>query len=173
MVSNIIESVKNLPSKMLSIGKDIVRGVWEGIVGMGSWIADKVSGFFSGIVDGVKSVLGIHSPSRVMRDQVGKYMAQGVGVGFEKESKNVESDMDKNIQELVYKMQATVDYETEITTAKVVTRSNALSGESKNNNSQSDKRIIENHIHLDVEGKELAYAIAPHQDVLANFNKGR
>ena len=111
MVDNIINAVKNLPSQMASIGKNIVEGVWNGITGMGSWLIDKVSSFFSGIVDGAKKALGIHSPSRVMRDQVGKYMAQGVGVGFENESDNLEKSMNKNLNDIVTKMQATVSME--------------------------------------------------------------
>lgn len=111
MVNNIINAVKNLPSQMASIGKNIVEGVWNGITGMGSWLMDKVSSFFSGIVDGAKKALGIHSPSRVMRDQVGKYMAQGVGVGFENESDNVQKSMNRNLSDVVAKMQATVSME--------------------------------------------------------------
>ena len=78
---------------------------------MGSWLIDKVSSFFCGIVDGAKKALGIHSPSRVMRDQVGKYMAQGVGVVFENESDNLEKSMNKNLNDIVAKMQATVSME--------------------------------------------------------------
>ncbi|CAM2079731.1 MAG: hypothetical protein NSGCLCUN01_03959 [uncultured Clostridium sp.] len=74
---------------MATIGKNIVEGVWNGITGMGKWLKDKVSSFFSGIVDGAKKALGIHSPSRVMRDQVGKYIAEGVGVGIEDNSDSV------------------------------------------------------------------------------------
>lgn len=111
MVSSIIDVVSSLPGKIYDIGINIVEGLWNGILSMGGWIKDKVGGFFSGVVDGVKSVLGIHSPSRVFRDQVGKYMAQGVGVGFEDETKNVKSDMSRSLQDLVYEMQNTVDYE--------------------------------------------------------------
>lgn len=111
MVNNIINAVKNLPSQMASIGKNIVEGVWNGITGMGSWLMDKVSSFFSGIVDGAKKALGIHSPSRVFKDQVGKYMAQGVGVGFENESDNVQKSMNRNLSDIVAKMQATVSME--------------------------------------------------------------
>lgn len=111
MVNNIINAVKNLPSQMASIGKNIVEGVWNGITGMGSWLMDKVSSFFSGIVDGAKKALGIHSPSRVFKDQVGKYMAQGVGVGFENESDNLEKSMNKNLSDIVTKMKATVSME--------------------------------------------------------------
>lgn len=89
MFDNIVDAVKDLPGKMLSIGGDIVKGVWDGITGMGGWLKEKVSGFFGGIVDGAKKVLDINSPSRVFRDQVGKYIAEGVGVGIEENSSSV------------------------------------------------------------------------------------
>ena len=58
-------TIEPLLANIVNVGKQIVIGLWEGIKAMGSWIKDKVSGFLSGIVDGVKSVLGIHSPSKV------------------------------------------------------------------------------------------------------------
>ncbi|ACA56200.1 phage protein [Clostridium botulinum A3 str. Loch Maree] len=112
MVTNIISAVANLPSQFVNIGKNIVQGVWNGITGMAGWIRDRVNGFFSGIVDGAKDALGIHSPSRVFRDQVGKYMAQGVGVGFENETENIKKSMQKDLSNLTAKMKTTVDFET-------------------------------------------------------------
>lgn len=84
-VANAITSaIKSLPSKMLSIGKNVVKGLWNGISGMVGWITGKITGFANSVLGGIKKALGIHSPSRVMRDEVGKYMALGLGVGFEK-----------------------------------------------------------------------------------------
>lgn len=80
----IINTVKSIPSKMISIGRNIVSGLWNGIAGMADWVIGKVKGFASSVLGGIKKALGIHSPSRVMRDEVGKYMALGLGVGFEK-----------------------------------------------------------------------------------------
>lgn len=80
-----------------NIGKSIVTGVWQGISGMASWLWDKVTRFFSNIVNGVKDALGIHSPSTVFRDVIGKNMALGIGVGFEKEMKNVAKQINKSI----------------------------------------------------------------------------
>ena len=174
MVNNIINAVKNLPSQMASIGKNIVQGVWNGITGMGSWLMDKVSSFFSGIVDGAKKALGIHSPSRVFRDQVGKYMAQGVGVGFEDETKNVERSMEGDFEYLVAKMQATVDYERSMTTARVVAYNNSLDGgvEESDSNYKESNNVI--HVHLDVDGKEFTQTVvAPNQDVLSDYYEGR
>lgn len=84
IVSAIVNTIKSIPGKMLSIGKDIVKGLWNGISDMTGWVIDKIQGFGASVLGGIKDFFGIHSPSRVMRDEVGKYMAQGVGIGFEK-----------------------------------------------------------------------------------------
>ena len=83
IASSIESALLSLPSKMLSIGKNIVQGLWNGISDMTGWIIDKIQGFGSSVLDGIKDFFGIKSPSRLMRDEVGKYLAQGVGVGFE------------------------------------------------------------------------------------------
>lgn len=99
--STIVNAVRNgfstLPSELLSIGKNLVQGLWNGIQSMGSWIKSKVSSFVGGIFSSVKGVLGIHSPSRVFQDEVGKYMAQGIGVGFEREMDGVAARMQRAI----------------------------------------------------------------------------
>ena len=93
MFNAVVNGLASLPGRVLSIGGDVVRGIWDGISGAAGWLADKVKGFASGILDGMKSALGIHSPSRLFRDQVGKYIAQGIGVGFESEMGNVTRQM--------------------------------------------------------------------------------
>jgi len=78
------------------IGSNIVKGVWDGISGMASWIGDKVGGFFSGIIDGAKDLLGIHSPSKVFAG-IGENMALGLGAGFGQEMKSINADIQKAI----------------------------------------------------------------------------
>lgn len=78
----IVKAIASLPSKMLSIGKNIVEGIWNEIGNMGAWIAKKIGGFASGIVKSFKGALGIHSPSRIMRDMVGRFIGEGIGVGI-------------------------------------------------------------------------------------------
>ena len=85
-----------LSSKMLDVGKNIVEGLWEGIKAKVEWLKEKVSGFLGGIVDSVKGVLGIQSPSKVFAG-IGKYMGEGIGVGFEDAMADVEKDMQKAI----------------------------------------------------------------------------
>ena len=82
---------------IIDVGRQIIEGLWEGIKSMASWIGDKVSGFVGGIVDDVKGVLGIHSPSRVFAG-IGENMALGLGDGWDDEygriSKNIKSGLD-------------------------------------------------------------------------------
>lgn len=96
MVDTIVKAfVDSLPD-IIEVGRDIVRGVWEGITALGSWLYDKVSGFFGGIVDSVKGMLGIHSPSRVFAG-IGKNMALGLGEGFDKQMQGVSASIQSAI----------------------------------------------------------------------------
>ena len=87
----VVDKIKALPGEMLEIGKNIVKGIWDGITGMIGWIKDKIGGFLSGIVDGVKGVLGIKSPSRVFRDEIGKNIVAGLVEGVEDKAKDAVS----------------------------------------------------------------------------------
>lgn len=93
VASAIKNGITGLPSEVLSIGKNIVTGLWNGINGKVSWIKDKILGFAGGIVSSVKSALGIKSPSRVMRDQVGKYIPMGLSKGIEENAGYVKDAM--------------------------------------------------------------------------------
>ena len=88
--------VEGLPD-IIDVGKQIASGLWEGIKSMGSWLGDKVGGFFGDMVDGVKDFLGIHSPSRVFAG-IGENMALGLSEGWDNEygriSKNIKSGLD-------------------------------------------------------------------------------
>lgn len=88
MMATIVQTIWDSLPDIIEVGKNIVRGLWEGIKAMASWIGDKVSGFVGGIVDGVKGVLGIHSPSRVFAG-IGQNMALGLGQGFERQMQSV------------------------------------------------------------------------------------
>jgi phage-related protein len=74
---------------MLDVGKNMVQGLWNGINNAKYWILDKIKGFGKSILNGVKGVFGIHSPSRVFRDEIGVNMAKGIGIGFQQEMVNV------------------------------------------------------------------------------------
>lgn len=66
------------------IGLNIIKGIASGITGAVGTLVDAAKEAAGNALDSVKDFLGIESPSKVFRDQVGKYMAQGMGVGFER-----------------------------------------------------------------------------------------
>lgn len=131
MVKNIIGAVKNLPSQFLNIGINIVKGIWKGITSMGTWLNQKVTGFFDGMLKGAQDANKIKSPSRLYRDEVGKYMAQGVGVGFEDEADNVQKSIEKDFKRMAGKMQLAVDYNMARTSAGIVARNNSYGTETR------------------------------------------
>lgn len=95
-IQSVISWFKSIPNKFKDIGSNIVRGLWDGIKSMVTWIKDKISGFVGGIVSSVKGLLGIHSPSKVFAG-IGGFMAKGLGEGFDDEfgavKKRIEGDM--------------------------------------------------------------------------------
>lgn len=88
LIDTLINKVKQLPEKITSIGSDIVKGLWNGINDMASWIGGKIQSFGEGVLDGIKDFFGIHSPSKVMADEVGKWLPEGIAVGITKNAKS-------------------------------------------------------------------------------------
>lgn len=107
-VQSLIDNVKSVASgiadKVKSIGSDIVSGVWNGIKAAKDTFVSNVKSFFSGIVDGVKDALGIGSPSKVFRDEIGKWLPPGVVQGFEaampSAMKAIQKDLNKGIDNI-------------------------------------------------------------------------
>ncbi len=95
MFDAVVNGIKSLPDKILSIGSDIVHGLWNGISGAAGWLKDKIMGFGNGIINGFKKAFGINSPSKVMRDQVGKWLPPGIAEGIEKNAKVAQKAMRK------------------------------------------------------------------------------
>ena len=90
---DIVGKVKNLPSELLNIGKNLVTGLWNGINDKLSWVTNKIRGMGSSITSAIKKVFGIHSPSKIWKEQVGSMLALGIGEGFTSEMDNVKEDM--------------------------------------------------------------------------------
>lgn len=84
-----VGAIKALPDRFKGIGGDIIKGLWNGIENMSEWVKSKIKGFSESVLNGIKEFFGIHSPSRVMRDEVGVNLAKGVIEGVEKEEANV------------------------------------------------------------------------------------
>lgn len=86
MGSDIIGVVRGIPGQMISIGRDIVGGIASGIRNAAGAVMDAARSVVNALPDFVKSALGIHSPSRVMRDQVGVWIPAGIAAGIDKTS---------------------------------------------------------------------------------------
>lgn len=104
LINNVMSAASGIASKVMSIGTDIVTGVWNGIKNAAGWFTDQVKSFFSGIVDGVKDALGIGSPSKVFRDEIGRWLPPGVVQGFEaampSAMKAIQKDLNKGIDNI-------------------------------------------------------------------------
>ena len=89
IITTIVNSLGNGFSKVKEVGKNLIKGLWEGISDMASWIGEKIKGFGESVLGGIKKFFGIESPSRVMADVVGKNLALGIGEGFADEIDSV------------------------------------------------------------------------------------
>ena len=98
--SGLWTSMKNAFSNVGQLGKDIVRGLWNGINDMVSWISGKIKSFGENVLSGIKNFFGIKSPSTVMRDQVGRDLVRGVGVGIEENADEAIEPMDDLVSEM-------------------------------------------------------------------------
>lgn len=75
-------AVSGAGSWLVQTGRNIITGLWRGISGAIGWLRSLVSNALGSIVSWAKSKLGIHSPSRVFRDQVGAMISEGIAVGI-------------------------------------------------------------------------------------------
>lgn len=107
-VSNIVSGLSGLAGRVMSVGSDIVHGIWSGISGSAGWLMNQISGFADNVVSGIKGFFGIASPSKVMRDEVGRYLAEGVAVGWEKNDPmaSIERDLSVGVSRLSVQAQA-------------------------------------------------------------------
>lgn len=91
----VVDTVKKMPKKLFDVGKDVVKGLWDGITGSLKWIKDKIKGWVGDVFGFIKKLFGINSPSKLFRDEIGVNLAEGIGVGFEDEMKNVYNQIDE------------------------------------------------------------------------------
>lgn len=104
-IPQIISAIKDafLSVDWLSVGVNIIKGIASGVASAAGQLVDAAVSAATDALNWVKSKLGIHSPSRVFRDQVGKNMALGIGVGFED---NIPyKDMEKQANKMVSRIQ--------------------------------------------------------------------
>ena len=76
---------------IINLGLDLIKGLWEGIKNAAGWLIGKLKEWCGSIVDAIKGFFGIHSPSRVFSEEIGKPIAQGIAVGITSEEDAVRS----------------------------------------------------------------------------------
>lgn len=113
IVSGIVKSFGNYISSFWEIGKNIVKGIWNGIRNVKDWLFEKIKGFKDAVLNKFKSFFGIHSPSTLFEDEIGKYLALGIGEGF-----------NDSIGAVYKKMRSAVDFETQKLSANLSTTAN-------------------------------------------------
>lgn len=103
IISSIWDTIKNID--WLQLGSDILHGILNGLSSLGSAVWDAITEVGNSILDGFKDFFGIHSPSRLMRDMIGKNVIAGIGVGFEMESDNLDAQAEDVMKKATSAMQ--------------------------------------------------------------------
>ena len=91
----------------------MVKGIWNGISNVKDWLFNKIKSFKDAVLNKFKSFFGIHSPSTLFRDEIGEYLALGIGEGF-----------NDSIGSVYKKMRSAVDFETQKLSANLSTTAN-------------------------------------------------
>lgn len=105
IVSGLIKGV----GAMANVGLELVKGLWEGLKGAIGWIKDKITGWVGDVMGFIKGLFGIHSPSTVMRDQVGRMLGEGMIEGLEDEKKGIQDafdDMMPDVNDVAFNIKA-------------------------------------------------------------------
>ena len=97
IINSIVSGFERYKSNMSNIGLNLVKGIWNGISNATQWILNKIKGFGNSVLNGLKSFFGIHSPSTLFKEQIGKNLALGVGEGFEDTMSKVSDEMQNSI----------------------------------------------------------------------------
>ena len=93
MLESVKKGIKNGIKGIASIGKDIISGLWDGISSKISWLKNKISGGLGKVKDFIAGLFDVNSPSKWMRDFIGKNMMIGWGLGITKNIKRVTNAM--------------------------------------------------------------------------------
>ena len=106
LVNAVLDGIRTLPSLMVSVGSDIVQGLWNGISAGWSWLTNKVADLAQSLLQAAKNALDIGSPSREFRDEVGRWIMPGIGEGIDKSMPETLQNLKARAGELVGAMRA-------------------------------------------------------------------
>lgn len=112
IIKSIISAFGKGIKDFANIGKNLMNGLWGGIKNTWNDLKSKVEDLGKGIVKKFKNVFGIHSPSKLFRDEIGKNLILGVGVAFEKDDSLIDRQINDFGDDVYKKMQGAVNMET-------------------------------------------------------------
>lgn len=104
---SVVTTLQELPTKAVELGKNLIQGLWNGINDKVDWVVQKIKGMGAKVTDAIKDIFGIASPSKVFAE-IGDYLAQGLGLGFEDGMDDVTADMTADMNGLTGSMTAEV-----------------------------------------------------------------
>ncbi len=168
-LSNLVNTLASIPGRMVSIGSQIVQGIINGITGSIGQVGSAILGGVKDAISGVKNFLGIHSPSRLFRDQIGRNIGLGLAQGISNSQAAVMSSMNGMASDIASTRFTTPDvatgYGLSPTRASVSTGGEPLSGEllgellSELRALHADMPLIMEKLGIEVDGRELGRVI--------------
>lgn len=168
-LSNLVNTLASIPGRMVSIGSQIVHGIISGITGSIGKVGSAILGGVKDAISGVKNFLGIHSPSRLFRDQIGRNIGLGLAQGISNSQAAVMSSMNGMASDIASTRFTTPDvatgYGLSPTRASVSTGGEPLSGEllgellSELRVLHADMPLIMEKLSIEVDGRELGRVI--------------
>lgn len=112
IIKSMVSAFKQGVTDFANIGKNLMEGLWSGLKNTWNNLKNKVEDLGKGIVSKFKSVFGIHSPSRLFREEIGKNLILGVGLAFEKDDDLIDKQIDDFGDDVYRKMLGAVNMET-------------------------------------------------------------
>lgn len=168
-LSNLVNTLASIPGRMVPIGSQIVQGIISGITGSIGKVGSAILGGVKDAISGVKNFLGIHSPSRLFRDQIGRNIGLGLAQGISNSQAAVMSSMNGMASDIASTRFTTPDvatgYGLSPTRASVSTGGEPLSGEllgellSELRALHADMPLIMEKLGIEVDGRELGRVI--------------
>lgn len=168
-LSNLVNTLASIPGRMVSIGSQIVHGIISGITGSIGKVGSAILGGVKDAISDVKNFLGIHSPSRLFRDQIGRNIGLGLAQGISNSQAAVMSSMNGMASDIASTRFTTPDvatgYGLSPTRASVSTGGEPLSGEllgellSELRALHADMPLIMEKLGIEVDGRELGRVI--------------
>lgn len=112
IIKSMVNALKNGVKDFTNIGANLLKGLWNGITNTVGWLINKIKGIANTITNTFKKIFGIHSPSRLFRNEIGKNLILGVGVAFEKDDNLIDKQINDFGDDVYKKMQESVNIET-------------------------------------------------------------